>query len=595
MSRAIRQLGMFAIGGAIGFVVDAGILQLLVVGLAWDRYTGRLISFLFAATATWIFNRHLHFPRPAPAFAVRRMDALRGRDERRLRLQLRGVFGACILLQYRPPRAHPGGGGGFHRRHGRQFRRLALLGLPAPPAAAFQSLRERPGINLSQPWQVAGFEAFFGSLYVARCARIAVLRKPFTDARSLRAFPLVYTRKFAGWLSWPKKSFASISKTRCGRVYLDYAMSVIVGRALPDVRDGLKPVHRRVLYAMHELDNDWNRPYKKSRAHRRRRDRQIPPARRLVGLRHDRAHGAGLLAALHAGRRPGQLRLGRRRQRRRRCATPKCRLARIAHELLADIDKETVDFVPNYDEKEHEPTVLPTRVPNLLVNGSAGIAVGMATNIPPHNLTEVVDACLALLDDPKLDDRRADAASCRARISRPPASSTASPGIVEALRTGRGRVVDARAARTSRTRRQRPRGDHRHRAAVPGEQGAADRAHRRAGASEKKLEGISRGLRDESDKDGMRVVIELKRGEVAEVVLNNLYKQTQLQDDVRHQHGGAGRRPAAAAEPARRCSRRSSATAARWSRGARSSTCARRASARTCSKAWRSRWPTSTR
>ena len=206
-------------------------------------------------------------------------------------------------------------------------------------------------------------------------------------------------------------------------------MSVIVGRALPDVRDGLKPVHRRVLFAMNELNNDWNKPYKKSA--------------RVVGDVIGKYHPHGdsavydtivrmaqpFLAALHAGGRAGQLRLGRRRFARRPCVTPKCACQKIAHELLADLDKETVDFVANYDEPSTIPMVLPTRVPNLLVNGSSGIAVGMATNIPPHNLTEVVSACLALIDNPDADRGRADGAHSRARIFPPRASSTARAGI----------------------------------------------------------------------------------------------------------------------------------------------------------------------
>ncbi len=192
------------------------------------------------------------------------------------------------------------------------------------------------------------------------------------------------------------------------RSYLDYAMSVIVGRALPDARDGLKPVHRRVLYAMHELNNDWNRPYKKSGAHRRRRDRQIPPARRHRGLRHHRAHGAGLLAAPHAGRRPGQLRLGRRRQRRGDALHRDPPGARSRTRCWPTSTRRPSTSARTTTASEQEPLVLPTRLPNLLVNGSAGIAVGMATNIPPHNLSEVVDACLHLLRQPDATHRRAD-------------------------------------------------------------------------------------------------------------------------------------------------------------------------------------------
>ena len=186
------------------------------------------------------------------------------------------------------------------------------------------------------------------------------------------------------------------------RSYLDYAMSVIVSRALPDVRDGLKPVHRRILYAMHELNFTPDRSYNKSARTVGDVDRQIPSARRSRGLRRAGAHGAGFLHARAADRRPGQFRLGRRRPARGACATPRRGSRSVAMALLEDLDKDTVDFRPNYDEKETEPTVLPARFPNLLVNGAGGIAVGMATNIPPHNLGETIDAALALMDKPDI-------------------------------------------------------------------------------------------------------------------------------------------------------------------------------------------------
>ena len=320
--------------------------------------------------------------------------------------------------------------------------------------------------------------------------------------------------------------------------YLDYAMSVIVGRALPDVRDGLKPVHRRVLYAMRELGNDWNKAYKKSA--------------RVVGDVIGKYHPHGDTAvydtivrmaqpfshALPAGRRPGQLRLGR-----RRCAGGHAlhRSAHVAHRAAScsptSTRKPSISS-PNYDEIGDASRRCCRRAfPNLLVNGSSGIAVGMATNIPPHNLTEIVNALPRAARRPEDHARRPDAASCRARISRPPASSTARRRSPRAYTTGRGRSVDARAHAHRGHRRSSGRaGDHHHRAAVPGEQGAADRAHRRAGARQE-ASTASRELRDESDKDGMRVVIELKRGEVADVVLNNLYKQTPMETRVRHQHG----------------------------------------------------------
>ncbi len=206
--------------------------------------------------------------------------------------------------------------------------------------------------------------------------------------------------------------------------YLDYAMSVIVGRALPDVRDGLKPVHRRVLYAMRELGNDYNKRLQEVGARRRRRHRQVPPARRHGGVRHHRAHGAAVLDALPAGRRPGQFRLGR-----RRCAGGHA-LHRSAHVANSRTNCwPTSTRKPSIScrtttSRRHEPSVLPTRVPNLLVNGSSGIAVGMATNIPPHNLTEIVNACLALLDDPAISLAGLMQHRARARTSRPPASST---------------------------------------------------------------------------------------------------------------------------------------------------------------------------
>ncbi len=311
------------------------------------------------------------------------------------------------------------------------------------------------------------------------------------------------------------------------RSYLDYAMSVIVGRALPDVRDGLKPVHRRVLFAMHESNNVLEPALREMRAHRRRGAGQVSPARRFGHLRGAGAHGAGLFHALYAHRRPGQLRLDRRRYRPRPIATRSAAWSAFRRELLADIDKETVDFVPNYDGKEMEPTVLPTRIPNLLINGSSGIAVGMATNIPPHNLVEVVDACLALLANPEI--------SIDELIEIIPAPDFPTAGIIyglagvhEGYRTGRGRVIMR--ARThfedmEKGNRQSIIVDE-----LPYQVNKKSLLERIAElVHEKKLEGISE-IRDESDKSGMRMVIELKRGEVPEVVLNNLYKQTQLQD-----------------------------------------------------------------
>ncbi len=310
------------------------------------------------------------------------------------------------------------------------------------------------------------------------------------------------------------------------RSYLDYAMSVIVGRALPDARDGLKPVHRRVLYAMHELSNDWNRPYKKSarivgdvigKYHPHGDSAVYDTIVRMAqdfSLRHMLVDGQGNFGSVD-GDSAAAMRY------------TEIRLSRIAHEMLADIDKETVDFGPNYDGSESEPLVLPTRLPNLLVNGSAGIAVGMATNIPPHNLNEVVDACLHLLQHPQ--------ASIDELMEIIPAPDFPTAGIIygingvkDGYRTGRGRVVMRAKCHfedIDRGQRQAIIVDE-----IPYQVNKKTLLERIAElVHEKKIEGISH-IQDESDKSGMRVVIELKRGEVPEVVLNNLYKQTQLQD-----------------------------------------------------------------
>ena len=310
------------------------------------------------------------------------------------------------------------------------------------------------------------------------------------------------------------------------RTYLDYAMSVIVGRALPDARDGLKPVHRRVLFAMHELNNDWNRPYKKSarivgdvigKYHPHGDSAVYDTIVRMAqnfSLRHMLVDGQGNFGSVD-GDSAAAMRY------------TEIRLAKIAHEMLGDIDKETVDFGPNYDGSEKEPLVLPTRLPNLLVNGSAGIAVGMATNIPPHNLNEVVDACLHLLKHPdaSIDDLM--------EIIPAPDFPTAGiiygiNGVKDGYRTGRGRVVMRAKCHfedIDKGQRQSIIVDE-----IPYQVNKKTLLERMAElVHEKKIEGISH-IQDESDKDGMRVVIELKRGEVPEVVLNNLYKQTQLQD-----------------------------------------------------------------
>ena len=308
--------------------------------------------------------------------------------------------------------------------------------------------------------------------------------------------------------------------------YLDYAMSVIVGRALPDARDGLKPVHRRVLFAMHEANNAWNRPYVKcarvvgevmGKYHPHGDSAIYDTLVRMAqdfSLRYMLVDGQGNFGSID-GDNPAAMRY------------TECRQARIASELLSDIDKETVNFVPNYDGKEQEPAVLPARIPNLLINGSSGIAVGMATNIPPHNLREVIDACLTLLNAPETEVDEL------IRIVKAPDFPTAAmiyglSGVHDGYRTGRGRVVMR--ARThfedlERGSRQAIIVDE-----LPYQVNKRALLERTAElVNEKKIDGISE-IRDESDKSGMRVVIELKRGEVPEVVLNKLFKQTQLQD-----------------------------------------------------------------
>ena len=307
--------------------------------------------------------------------------------------------------------------------------------------------------------------------------------------------------------------------------YLDYAMSVIVGRALPDVRDGLKPVHRRVLYAMNVLGNDWNKAYKKSarvvgdvigKYHPHGDTAVYDTIVRMAqpfAMRYMLVDGQGNFGSID-GDAAAAMRY------------TEVRMSRLAHELLSDLDKETVDFTPNYDETESEPSVMPTRVPNLLVNGSAGIAVGMATNIPPHNLGEVVDAALALIEDPDL--------AVEDIMTHLPGPDFPTAGIIngalgihEAYTTGRGRIY-------VRARCQIEEHESGNRQAIivtelPYQVNKARLLEKIAElVKEKKIEGITE-LRDESDKDGMRVVIELRRGEVPEVVLNNLYKHTAMQ------------------------------------------------------------------
>ncbi|WMN59965.1 DNA topoisomerase (ATP-hydrolyzing) subunit A [Pseudoalteromonas xiamenensis] len=307
--------------------------------------------------------------------------------------------------------------------------------------------------------------------------------------------------------------------------YLDYAMSVIVGRALPDVRDGLKPVHRRVLFAMHELKNDWNKPYKKSarvvgdvigKYHPHGDSAVYDTIVRMAqpfSLRYMLVDGQGNFGSVD-GDSAAAMRY------------TEVRMSKLSHELLADLEKETVDYVPNYDGTEQIPDVLPTRVPNLLVNGSSGIAVGMATNIPPHNLTEVINGCLALIQNPDMTiEEIID------YIPGPDFPTSAiingKKGIIDAYKTGRGKIyiraraeieVDEKTGRETIIVHE-----------IPYQVNKARLIEKIAElVKDKKIEGIS-ALRDESDKDGMRIVIEVKRGEVGEVLLNNLYAQTQMQ------------------------------------------------------------------
>ena len=310
------------------------------------------------------------------------------------------------------------------------------------------------------------------------------------------------------------------------RSYLDYAMSVIVGRALPDVRDGLKPVHRRILFAMHEANNVWNRPYVKcarvvgdvlGKYHPHGDSATYEALVRMAqpfSMRYTLIDGQGNFGSIDGDSAAAY-------------RYTECRLERIAADMLGDIDMETVDFVPNYDGKEQEPVTLPTRIPNLLVNGSSGIAVGMATNIPPHNLSEVIDACQALLQNPDIliDEL----------IQIMPAPDFPTAGIIyglhgvhEGYRTGRGRII-----MRARTHFEEHEKTGRVSIVIDELPYQVNKANllMRIGelVREKRIEGIS-DIRDESDKSGMRAVIEIKRGEVPDVILNHLWKETQLQD-----------------------------------------------------------------
>ncbi|MDH3903797.1 MAG: DNA gyrase subunit A, partial [Xanthomonadales bacterium] len=308
--------------------------------------------------------------------------------------------------------------------------------------------------------------------------------------------------------------------------YMDYAMSVIVGRALPDVRDGLKPVHRRVLFAMSELGNDWNKAYKKSarvvgdvigKYHPHGDSAVYDTIVRMAqpfAMRYMLVDGQGNFGSVD-GDAAAAMRY------------TEVRMSKLAHELLADLAKETVNFGPNYDESEYEPLVLPTRVPGLLVNGSAGIAVGMATNIPPHNLNEVINATIALIEDPELN--------IEGIMEHMPGPDFPTAGLIngaqgihEAYHTGRGRIY-MRAVTHVETNERNGKNSLIV-TELPYQVNKARLLEKIAElVKDKKLDGITE-LRDESDKDGMRVVIELRRGEVPEVILNNLYKQTVMQN-----------------------------------------------------------------
>jgi DNA gyrase subunit A len=344
--------------------------------------------------------------------------------------------------------------------------------------------------------------------------------QPFYRPPKPQDFPCIFMDQIA------KETLPISLEEEMRRSYLDYAMSVIVGRALPDVRDGLKPVHRRILFAMHEANNVWNRPYVKcarvvgdvlGKYHPHGDAATYEALVRMAqdfSMRYTLIDGQGNFGSVD-GDSPAAYRY------------TECRLERITSDMLADIDMETVDFVPNYDGKEQEPVTLPTRIPNLLVNGSSGIAVGMATNIPPHNLSEVVDACQALLRDPELDIDEL------IRLVPAPDFPTAGviygvQGVREGYRTGRGRVV-------MRARTHFEEAEKGGRASIvidelPYQVNKASLLTKIGElVREKRLEGIT-DIRDESDKSGMRAVIELKRGENPEVILNNLWKETQLEE-----------------------------------------------------------------
>ena len=371
--------------------------------------------------------------------------------------------------------------------------------------------------------------------------------------------------------------------------YLDYAMSVIIGRALPDVRDGLKPVHRRILFGMYELGLTSTKPYRKcakivgevlGKFHPHGDSPVYDALVRLAqdfNMRYPLVDGQGNFGSVD-GDPPAAMRY------------TEARLSKIAEEMLADIEKETVDFVPNFDESEHEPVVLPTRIPNLLVNGSSGIAVGMATNIPPHNLKEIVEAAILLIEEPDTNLKKV------MKIVPGPDFPTGGyiygrEGIEQAYTTGRGSFqVRAKAAIEQR-------GKDRQDIVVTELPYQVNKArlieHIAELIQNKKIEGIS-DIRDESDRDGMRIVIEMKRDEEPQIILDSPLQADADAGIVRHDPAGDRRRAAARAGPARIAAACSSSTASTWSAAARSTNCARRRSASTSCSATTSRSITST-
>ena len=367
-------------------------------------------------------------------------------------------------------------------------------------------------------------------------------------------------------------------------------MSVIIGRALPDVRDGLKPAHRRVLYGMKQMGLSSTRGYRKCAKIVGEVMGNYHPARRRVDLRHAGPHGAGLQHARTCSSTARATSARSTAIRRRRCGTPRRRLEALADEMMADLDKETVDFVPNYDETTEEPTVLPAPFPNLLVNGSAGIAVGMATNIPPHNMREVIDAVIWSIESQRRPTRRrrwpSGSASCSSSCPGPDFPTggyiVGRHGIQQAYLTGRGAVIMRAKAEIEVVEEGRPLVDRHHRDSLSGQQGAADRAHRRPGAREDHRGHLRHPRRVRSRRHAHRHRPEARRGRRGR-------PQQPLQahaaaEQLRHHHAGDRRRPPEGAVAGRAASTTSSSSAARSCAGAPSSSCARPKRGATSSK-----------